>query len=120
MRLVKGRKIGRQGARQWRRQDGQRAFEVGLLGSRRTRFCGMPPAGRRFLARLEKRHGKGKALSILAHKIGRAVFYMLSRDTCFPWRSSWPRSADRARTSHTPKSSRQDRARPRLRVTHAP
>jgi hypothetical protein len=31
----------------------------------------------------EKKDGKGKALSILAHKIGRAVFYMLSRDTVF-------------------------------------
>ena len=27
--------------------------------------------GKRFLATLEKKHGKGKALSILAHKIGR-------------------------------------------------
>jgi hypothetical protein len=32
---------------------------------------------------LEKKHGKGKALSILAHKIGRAVFYISSRDTVF-------------------------------------
>jgi hypothetical protein len=32
---------------------------------------------------IEKKHGKGKALSILAHKIGRAVFYMLSRGTVF-------------------------------------
>ena len=32
--------------------------------------------GQKLLARLEKRHGKGKALSILAHKIGRAVYYM--------------------------------------------
>jgi hypothetical protein len=48
--------------------------------------------GRRFLAMLEKKHGKGKALSILAHKIGGAVFYMLSRDTAFRWRSSWRRS----------------------------
>ena len=39
--------------------------------------------GQRFLARLKKRHGKGKALSILAHKIGRAVYYMLSRETVF-------------------------------------
>src|SRR5262249_36434119 len=30
-------------------------------------------------ARLEKRLGKGKALSILAHKIRRAVYYMLAR-----------------------------------------
>jgi transposase len=32
---------------------------------------------------IEKKHGKGKALSILAHKIGRAVFYMLARSTVF-------------------------------------
>ena len=39
--------------------------------------------GKKFLTRLEKRHGKGKALSILAHKLGRAVFYMLTRHTVF-------------------------------------
>lgn len=39
--------------------------------------------GKRIVARLEKRHGKGKALSILAHKIGRAIYYMLSRGTVF-------------------------------------
>ena len=31
------------------------------------------------LTRLTKRHGKGKALSILAHKIGRAAYYVLLR-----------------------------------------
>ena len=39
--------------------------------------------GTKLLASIEKKHGKGKALSILAHKIGRAVFYMLSRGTVF-------------------------------------
>ncbi len=39
--------------------------------------------GQPLRARLEKKHGKGKALSILAHKIGRAVYYMLSRETVF-------------------------------------
>jgi transposase len=39
--------------------------------------------GKQLIARIEKQHGKGKALSILAHKIGRAVFYMLSRGTVF-------------------------------------
>jgi hypothetical protein len=39
--------------------------------------------GRKLLTRIEKTHGKGKALSILAHKIGRAVFYLLSRRTVF-------------------------------------
>jgi transposase len=35
------------------------------------------------LARLTKRHGKGKALSILAHKIGRAAYYVLVREKPF-------------------------------------
>ena len=39
--------------------------------------------GKQIVARLETRHGKGKALSILAHKIGRAIYYMLSRGTVF-------------------------------------
>jgi transposase len=41
------------------------------------------PRVQKQLARWEKMHGKGKALSILAHKIGRAVFYMLTRGTVF-------------------------------------
>ena len=39
--------------------------------------------GKKLIARIQKQHGKGKALSILAHTIGRAVFYMLSRGTVF-------------------------------------
>jgi transposase len=39
--------------------------------------------GKKLLGEIEHKHGKGKALSILAHKIGRAVFYMLSRRTVF-------------------------------------
>ena len=39
--------------------------------------------GKQLLAAIEKQHGKGMALSILAHKIGRAVFYILSRRTVF-------------------------------------
>jgi transposase len=41
------------------------------------------PAGQKYVARLEKKHGKGKALTILAHKLARAVYYMLRRDTAF-------------------------------------
>lgn len=33
--------------------------------------------------RLTKKHGKGKALGILSHKLGRAVYYMLSRGEYF-------------------------------------
>jgi transposase len=41
------------------------------------------PAGQKYLARLEKKHGKGKALTVLAHKLARAVYYMLKRETAF-------------------------------------
>src|ERR671922_1360596 len=41
------------------------------------------PAGQQLLARLEKKHGKGKALTILAHKSSRAVYYMLKRKVAF-------------------------------------
>ena len=39
--------------------------------------------GTQILAGIVKKHGKGKALSILAHKLGRAVFYLLARGTVF-------------------------------------
>ena len=41
------------------------------------------PAGQKYLARVETKHGKGKALTVLAHKLARAVYYMLRRDTVF-------------------------------------
>jgi hypothetical protein len=40
-------------------------------------------AGQKYLARLEKKHGKGKALTVLAHKLTRAIYYMLTRGTTF-------------------------------------
>lgn len=33
--------------------------------------------------KLASRHGKGKALAILAHRLGRAVYYMLKNQTPF-------------------------------------
>jgi hypothetical protein len=41
------------------------------------------PKGQICLARLEHKHGKGKALTVLAHKLARAVYDMLQRDTVF-------------------------------------
>src|SRR5499426_1448988 len=41
------------------------------------------PAGQKYRARLEKKHGKGKALTVLAHKLARAVYYMLKRGVVF-------------------------------------
>ena len=41
------------------------------------------PAAQKYLARLEKTHGQGKALTILAHKLARAVYDRLTRHTAF-------------------------------------
>ena len=49
------------------------------------------PAGPRYLARLETKHGQGKALPILAHKLARAVYYMLKRHTAFAREKCLPR-----------------------------
>ncbi len=41
------------------------------------------PKGQKYVEKLTSKHGKGKALSILAHKLGRAVYYMLKRQKAF-------------------------------------
>jgi transposase len=41
------------------------------------------PAAQTYLARLEKKHGKGKALTVLAHTLARAVYHMLQRRVAF-------------------------------------
>jgi transposase len=37
------------------------------------------PRAQEYVSRLSRKHGKGKALSILAHRLGRAVYHMLKR-----------------------------------------
>ena len=41
------------------------------------------PAGQKYLTRLEKQHGQGKALTLLAQKLGRAVYDRLKRQKAF-------------------------------------
>ena len=41
------------------------------------------PKGQQLLARLEKKHGKEKALTLLAHKLARAVYFILRREKAF-------------------------------------
>ena len=41
------------------------------------------PDVKKYKEKLQRKHGKGKALSILAHKIGRAVYYILKRKEVF-------------------------------------
>ncbi|BCO10629.1 hypothetical protein GF1_30050 [Desulfolithobacter dissulfuricans] len=45
-----------------------RAAQLFLKGNER---------GQHYLQKVTSKHGKGKALSILAHKLGRAVYFML-------------------------------------------
>jgi transposase len=46
-------------------------------------FLHANPEGMKYKKRLEKKHGKAKALSILAHRLGRAVYFMLKRGRAF-------------------------------------
>ncbi len=46
-------------------------------------FLAKCPEGKKLFARIERKHGKGRALSILAHKLGRAVYFMLARKRAF-------------------------------------
>ena len=39
--------------------------------------------GKEYFAKLEHKHGKAKALTVLAHKLARAVYYRLSREQAF-------------------------------------
>jgi transposase len=39
--------------------------------------------GQEYFAKLERQHGKGKALTVLAQKLARAVYYMLTREQAF-------------------------------------
>ena len=78
----------------------KRAFsEAAVLFLRHTK------EGKRLLARIAKQHGKGKALSILAHKIGRAVYYMLSRKTVFSMKKFLATSRGREPVSQMSNSS---------------
>lgn len=46
-------------------------------------FLQKNPPGQTLLQRIRSKHGKGKALSILAARLGRASYYMLRRSTAF-------------------------------------
>jgi hypothetical protein len=46
-------------------------------------FLRAHPAAQKYLVRLEKKHDKGKALTVLAHKLARAVYHMLQRQVAF-------------------------------------
>ncbi len=72
-----GRTLGTSGAKMGNVHLKWAFSEAAVLFLRHTKD------GKKVLAVMMKKHGKGKALSILAHKIGRAVYYMLARGTVF-------------------------------------
>jgi len=51
------------------------------------------PTAQQYVARLAQKHGKPKALTILAHKLGRAVYSMLSRGHAFDATKFFPLTA---------------------------
>ena len=46
-------------------------------------FLRQSQLGKTYFAKLAHKHGKAKALTVLAHKLGRAVYYMLTREQAF-------------------------------------
>lgn len=72
-----GRTLGTSGAKMGNVHLKWALSEAAVLFLRHTKD------GKTLLAGMAKKRGTGKALSILAHKIGRAVDYMLSRGTVF-------------------------------------
>ena len=46
-------------------------------------FLRQSQPGKVYFTKLEHKHGKAKALTVLAHKLGRAVYYMLTREQAF-------------------------------------
>ena len=70
IRGTSGRKIGNAHLK-W-------AFSEAAVG-----FLRKNPEGKKYYARLERKHGKGKALTVLAHKLARAVYYIWKKDQVF-------------------------------------
>ena len=54
------------------------AFSEAAVG-----FLRKNPTGKKYYERLVQKHGKGKALTVLAHKLARAVYYIWKDDTVF-------------------------------------
>ncbi len=72
-----GKKLGSGGAKSGNVQLKWAFSEAAVL------FLRNNPEGQKHLRRVAGRHGKAKALSILAAKLGRAVYLMLSKDRAF-------------------------------------
>jgi hypothetical protein len=49
------------------------------------------PAAQNYLARLQKKHDQGKAFTVLAQKLARAVYYRLTRKVAFDTKTFFQR-----------------------------
>ena len=58
-------------------------YRQGAFSEAAVLFLRDHPAGQTSLPRLEQTHGQGKALPLLAQKLGRAVYSMLKRQKAF-------------------------------------
>jgi hypothetical protein len=58
-----------------------KAYRKWAFSEAAVRFLRNNPAGQKALARWERKHGKGKALTVFAHQLARAVYDLLRRDT---------------------------------------
>jgi transposase len=82
-RLVKGqkssagKKLGTSGGKMGNRHLKWAFSEAVILYMRESERA------RKFVARMESKHGKGKAISILAAKLGRAIYFMMRRQEVF-------------------------------------
>jgi transposase len=56
---------------------------TGAFSAAAVLFLRAHPAGQKDLARLANTHGQGKALTVLAHKLARAVYDIVKRHTAF-------------------------------------
>jgi len=54
------------------------AFSEAAVG-----FLRKNPEGKHYYERLVRKHGKGKALTVLAHKLARAVYHIWKHDQVF-------------------------------------
>jgi transposase len=55
----------------------------GALAEAAVLFIRQSQPGKAYFTTLERKHGTAEALTVLAHKLGRAVYYMLTREQAF-------------------------------------
>jgi hypothetical protein len=70
------------------------------------------------VARLAHKHGKGKALTIFAHKLARAVYYMLRREHAFDGTKFFHSTARRGGSEERPSPAAGGVLGPRAPMTH--